>query len=111
MKTKLTQTPILNSGLPDKTVQQIKAVFCKHKQIETVFLYGSRAKGNYRNGSDIDLAIQSSELTFDELLNIETELDDLMTPYSFDIVIIEKIENINLFEHIKRNGVNFYCKE
>ncbi len=42
-------------GLPKETIEQICCVLKNHPQVETVLLYGSRAKGNYKNGSDIDL--------------------------------------------------------
>jgi len=97
-----------SSGLSESTLIKIQRVFCENEKIKVVLLYGSRAKGNFRNGSDIDLTIKDSDITFSDLLEIETQLDDLMTPYMFDISIFENIENQELVDHIKRNGVEFY---
>lgn len=99
-----------STGLSETTLTKIHSVFCENKKIKAVLLYGSRAKGNFRDGSDIDLTIKDSEITFSDLLEIETQLDDLMTPYMFDISIFENIENQELVDHIKRNGVEFYKK-
>ena len=98
-------------GLSDKTVQRIKEVFAKHPQVQRVILYGSRAKGNYRNGSDIDLTLFGNELSFKLQLKIDTELDDLLLPYSFDISIFSQISNLDLIEHINRVGKVFYVQE
>jgi len=62
-----------------------------------VILYGSRARGNYRNGSDIDLALVGKELDLTTLFKVETELDDLLLPYKIDLSIHHKIENPDLF--------------
>jgi predicted nucleotidyltransferase len=53
----------------------------KSKKIKKVLLYGSRAKGNYKNGSDINLTIDAKSMTLSELLQIENEIDDLFLPY------------------------------
>ncbi len=72
-------------GLSDKTIELIREVFSKHPQVEKAVLYGSRAKGNYRPGSDIDLTLLGESLNLTELQKIELELDDLMLPYKIDL--------------------------
>ena len=72
-------------GLTENTIEQISSVFIKHHEIEQVIIYGSRAKGNYKTGSDIDLTICSTEVNQRLLLQIMTELDDLLLPYSIDL--------------------------
>ena len=98
----------IKSGLSIATINQINSVFEKSPKIKKVYLYGSRAKGNFRHGSDIDLVIKNTNLTFNELLHIETELDDLMLPYSFDVSLFQKLTNQKLIEHINRVGLLFY---
>lgn len=71
-------------------------------------LYGSRAKGNYRTGSDIDLAIVGSQFSDEQLVKLETCLDDLLLPYTIDITRFESIENPDLIEHIRRVAKTFY---
>ena len=53
----------MNSGLTESTTAQIRDVFSKHPEIDQVILYGSRAKGNYKPGSDIDLTLIGSSIT------------------------------------------------
>lgn len=98
----------VNSGLDESTILSINSIFSKYSAINRVILYGSRAKGNFRNGSDIDLTIETQALSFDELLKIENELDDLLLPYSIDLSIKSNIVNENLIEHIERVGVVFF---
>ncbi|PWJ59420.1 nucleotidyltransferase-like protein [Dyadobacter jejuensis] len=97
-------------GLADKTIAAIQGVFVKHPLIEKVFLYGSRAKGSYRNGSDIDLVLVGDALDLSQLYKIELELDDLMLPYKIDLALLHLIENKELIEHLNRRGVVFYEK-
>lgn len=73
-------------GLPKKTINSLNQVFSKFPKVEQVILYGSRAKGNYRDGSDIDLTLKGNNLSLDDLL---------------------KIENPDFLEHIERVGVLF----
>lgn len=104
------QNKLEKTGLTVQTVSKIKAVFKSNQGIEQVVLYGSRATGKFKNGSDIDLTIKNSTLSFDDLLRVELQLDDLMTPYMFDLSIFENIENPMLKEHIEKYGIEFYKK-
>ncbi|MCF6349426.1 MAG: nucleotidyltransferase domain-containing protein [Flavobacteriaceae bacterium] len=97
-------------GLKEKHIKAINSVFSKYPQIEKIILYGSRAKGNYRNGSDIDLALVGNDLDLTSLFKIEIKLDDLLLPYKIDLSILHKIKNKDLVNHIKRVGVTFYEK-
>lgn len=95
-------------GLQQHTIKSISSVFTKFPQIEKVLIYGSRAKGNFRNGSDIDLTCIGQNLDLKSLHKIENELDDLLLPYSIDLSIFHQISNRDLIEHIERVGVIFY---
>ncbi|HOJ28370.1 MAG TPA: nucleotidyltransferase domain-containing protein, partial [Spirochaetota bacterium] len=87
-------------GLSEKTIDLICSIFRQYPQIEKVIVYGSRAKGNYKNGSDIDLAlIGGDDLTMDVLYKILHELDDLLLPYSFDISLYKFIHDPDLIDH------------
>lgn len=94
-------------GLKPEAINSIKEVLSKHNKIKKVVLYGSRAKGNFKPGSDIDLTLIAPEMTLTELLKIENELDDLMLPYKIDLSLFHHIDNSDLIEHIKRVGVEF----
>jgi len=97
-------------GLQNTTIEAINSVFRNHQNIEEIILYGSRAKGNYTTGSDIDLSIKGSNFTLTDLLKIENELDDLMLPYKIDISLYHTINNPELIEHIKRVGIIWNIK-
>ena len=97
-------------GLPPETLASLRAVFEKYDAIEEVVVYGSRAKGNFRDNSDIDLTLVGKKLTLSLLLEIETEIDDLLLPYKVDLSIKDQIDNPNLIEHIERVGQSFYSK-
>jgi predicted nucleotidyltransferase len=95
-------------GLSEKVIDRINSVFRRFPGIDEVILYGSRAKGNFRTGSDIDLTIKGHQIDLSTLYSIERELDDLMLPYKIDLSIWSQIENQDLLEHIERVGKKFY---
>lgn len=94
-------------GLPDEAIKKIQAIFAKYSEIKKVILYGSRAKGNYRPGSDIDLCIEG-DLSLTQLLRIENELDDLLLPWKIDLSLKHRIDNESLLQHINEHGIIFY---
>lgn len=98
------------SGLSPATLAKITTVLAQCPSLEKAVLYGSRAKGNYRPGSDIDLSLFGETLSHAHLGQIESQLDDLMLPYSFDLSLFSQIDNPDLTEHIQRVGVVFYEK-
>lgn len=100
----------MNFGLPDQVIKSLQEVFRKHPSIEKVTLYGSRAKGNYKNGSDIDLCMSGKTIDFSEISRISDEIDDLMLPYKTDLSLDREIENPDLLAHIERIGLIFYQK-
>ena len=98
-------------GLKDIHIKKIQSVFANHSNVKKAILYGSRAKGTYRNGSDIDLTLTGENLDLSTLFKIENEIDDLLLPYKIDLSIFHKIENPDLVEHINRVGKVFYEKK
>ena len=97
-------------GLKRETIKVIQSVFSKYSQIQSVLVYGSRAKGNFKPGSDIDLTIIGQNIDLSLKLQIENEIDDLMLPYKVDLSILSEIENPDLVDHIQRVGKVFYQK-
>jgi len=98
-------------GLKEATIQKICAVLARYPQVEKAVLYGSRAKDNYKIGSDIDLTlIGGDNLTEKVLCQIMDEIDDLLLPYTFDLSIFQHISDPEVIEHIQRVGVVFYQK-
>jgi len=97
-------------GLEDKVIDQIVTVFRKFPEVEKVVVYGSRAKGNYRPFSDIDLTLEGEGLTVTLMNKISWALDDLLLPYTFDLSILKQINQADILEHIARVGKEFYTR-
>ncbi len=94
-------------GLSTETIAQINGILSSYPEIIKVILYGSRAKGNYKKGSDIDLAIVSDSLSPHQLLTIQIQIDDLLLPYTVDLCLLRTIDNPGLIEHIHQVGLSF----
>jgi nucleotidyltransferase substrate binding protein (TIGR01987 family) len=92
-------------GLSSETFEQIQATFRQFPQVQKAILYGSRAKGNFHNGSDIDIVLQGNDLNLQVLADIGLSLDDLFLPYKIDLSILQHINNPDLLSHIERVGV------
>ncbi len=98
-------------GLKITDINLINSVFTKYNCIKKVIIYGSRAKGNYKKGSDIDLTLIGKNISLTTQMKIENELDELFLPYKIDLSVYDKIENIDLKDHIQRIGSIFYKKK
>lgn len=98
----------LQFGLKESTINQINDVLACYPEIEKAVIYGSRAKGNYRTGSDIDITLFGNMLTHEHLNRIETQLDDLPLVYTIDLSLFNYIDSPELLEHINRVGKLFY---
>jgi predicted nucleotidyltransferase len=95
-------------GLLPEQWRRIHAVFSDYPEIERVVLYGSRAKGTFRPGSDIDLALNGPALNMKIMNKLATQLDDLLLPYEFDLCEFDHIDNQDLIDHIRRVGKDVY---
>ncbi|OIJ18064.1 DNA polymerase III subunit beta [Anaerobacillus alkalidiazotrophicus] len=96
-------------GLLDKDLHYITKAIKKYAEIERVKVFGSRALGNYKKGSDVDMAI------FGESINgkIVAGLSDILNeeyplPYFFDVIHYESISNQKLAEHIDNSGIEIF---
>lgn len=97
-----------NSGLSETDIQSVREALRHFPKVSEAILYGSRAKGSYRPGSDIDLTLMGDELSYQELLDIELALDDLLLPYKIDLSLHRQLDNPQLIDHIARVGKLFY---
>jgi predicted nucleotidyltransferase len=95
-------------GLHEVTIKKINKVFSGYPEIEKAVIYGSRAKGNPKPGSDIDLTLFGERLTANILLSVGRDIDDLLLPYTIDLSIYHHIKNDELLNHIKRVGKVFF---
>jgi len=97
-------------GLSGQTIEKINSVFARHPEVEKVVLYGSRAKGTHKQGSDIDLTLYGNEISQKETNRILDELDELDLPYSIDLSVFNQLSHVPLRDHIERVGVVFYAR-
>jgi predicted nucleotidyltransferase len=98
-------------GLQESDLWAIRGVLALYPQVDKAILYGSRAKGNYKTGSDIDLTLcGGQELTPAVLRRIMADIDELLLPYTFDLSILERIEDAEVLAQIRRVDVPFYDK-
>ena len=93
-------------GLDAAVINAMRAVFAKHTFITQVKIFGSRAKGTYRPNSDIDVALFGT-MRWEDVASIRQSLDDLSTPYQFDVVAYALIEHPSLKDHVDRCGIAF----
>jgi len=100
-----------NHGLTDRTVSKIAGVLERFPAVETAVLFGSRAKGVHKRGSDIDLALVGTGLSWRVLGKIEDALDDLLLPYGFSLIIYDNKTDAAVAAHIQRVGCTFYERE
>ena len=98
-------------GLSPQVIEDIAGVLRRHPNISRAIIFGSRAKGNYSEGSDIDLALVGEGISYRQLLDIGIGLDDLGLQYRVDLVDYRKVAGSPRREHIDRVGRTFYSKE
>lgn len=96
-------------GLTATERELITGVLRRHEEVSEAKIFGSRAKGNYRRSSDIDLALWGN-LSFKNLSAITQELDELPLPYMFDVAVYDLIQHGPFREHIDRCGSLFYSR-
>ena len=98
-------------GLNERTVAQIQEVLARFSQVENAVLFGSRAKGVQKPGSDIDLALSGGNLDWRVLGRIEDALDDLLLPYTFSLLHHHEQTDPEVAAHIARVGLPFYRRK
>jgi len=98
-------------GLPDSALATIRQILVDCPAVEKAILYGSRAKGNYRPGSDIDLTLIGKQLDLQTLGELATRLEESPIPYQVDLSLWQHLDHAKLREHIERVGVVFYQRE
>ena len=94
-------------GIYAKSELEILRIIESCASIDEVVIYGSRAKGNYKEGSDIDITLKG-EITKEDFSKLYHELDESYIPYKFDISIYNQLQSEALLEHINRVGKTFY---
>lgn len=100
----------MNFGLTENQLHTIQSVFEKYPIVDEVFIYGSRAKGNFSERSDVDLAVVTSESDRFTLSKIQIDFYESDIPFLFDIQDFKRLKNQDLIEHIQRIGKRIYKK-
>lgn len=98
------------TGIDSRILKILNKIFSKYPMIHQVKLYGSRAKGNYRDNSDIDL-VALGEIDRFTIANVLLDLDDTDIPYLIDLQNYSELKNRRLVDHIDRVGVVIYDRE
>ena len=96
------------AGLPQDATDRILVLLAERPAIQRVVLYGSRALGRQRSGSDIDLCLEAPEMGLDELLVLGAQIDDLLLPWRIDLQLRHLIRHPGLLEHIDRVGITLH---
>jgi len=97
-------------GLPEETVKLLKKFFEQFTQIEQVKIFGSRAKGNYKHNSDVDFVLYGSRIDENLIIHISSEIDELPTPYKYDILDYKTIDNEKFKQIIDETAKEFLNK-
>lgn len=99
----------MSTGLSELDIEYIVGVIAKFREIKKAVVFGSRAKGSYKAGSDVDIAIYGDDITFDTISSLHSLLEDESPlPYFFDIVDYTHLDHNELREHIDRVGIVIY---
>jgi len=98
-------------GLTARDMQTLREIFDHYPQVKTVVVFGSRAKGTFTVGSDIDLAIMDRLTSEDVIRDIKRDLDDSTLPYFVDLVGYHLLQDTAFKEHIDRVGVDLFPTE
>ncbi len=101
----------MSFGLRDEDISYIKKVIKKYQEINKALIFGSRAKVNYKNGSDIDIAIIGENVSFDTVSKLMGEFEDSHLPYMFDIIDYIHLNDKDVKEHIDRVGKVIFTRD
>lgn len=98
-------------GISDKTYSKLLDTFSRFPEIKEVFIFGSRAKGSYKNGSDIDLAVKGENISPGLILKLKGLFNErLSIPYKVDVIGYDYLTHLGLKEHIQRIGRVIYFR-
>ncbi|MEO5570967.1 MAG: nucleotidyltransferase domain-containing protein [Bacteroidia bacterium] len=98
-------------GLRESDLQTIIAILQQENEIEEAIIFGSRAKGNYKNGSDVDIVLKGEKVNHQLINQISYLLnEETLMPYKFDVLDYNTVSNKHLVEHIDRAGKTFWKK-
>ena len=91
-------------GLKQQYIDELRAILRDIPGIEEVVLYGSRARGDYGRGSDIDICLKGEQITPSDVVSLKTALYESRIPYFFDVCVWNNIKNEDFKNNIIRDG-------
>ena len=94
-------------GISEKSYQLIKRILLVFPEISTVKIFGSRALGNFKNGSDIDLALVGDKIEEEHIKELNALFLGSSIPYKIDLIHYNTITNDDLKKHIDDFGKKF----
>lgn len=106
----MTDNQLNQFGLTQRDMDTINRILIEYPEVTEVHIFGSRAKGNSKPGSDIDLAIVNTGVSERTIRHLKADFEDSSLPYRVDIVDSNETIHHELKEHIQRVGVVFYKK-
>jgi predicted nucleotidyltransferase len=92
-------------GIPESDLDALISELKRNSRIHEILLFGSRAKGTFKNGSDIDIALKGNNLNLRDILDAISEIEKLLLPNKLDLVIFDRINEPALVDHINRAGI------
>ncbi len=96
-------------GLRANEIELIKTILARDPAVQEAIIFGSRAKGNHKPGSDVDIALKGDELTLNNISLLSDILnEETLMPYNFDLIDYYKIRNQELKDHIDRIGIRIF---
>ena len=98
-------------GIPEGDLEALISELRKNPKVNEIVLFGSRAKGTFKNGSDIDIALKGVRLNLNDILDATSEIEKLLLPYKLDLVIFNRIAEPALIDHIKRVGIVLFKRD
>ena len=93
-------------GINNEIWRQLLKTCFSFPQVVRVILYGSRARGDYSQGSDIDIAIDAPTMTDSDFSKLWNKLDDLPLIFSLDVVHLQTLQNKKLVHAINTEGIS-----
>jgi predicted nucleotidyltransferase len=103
-------SPVAEFGLSSRALQLLRDVLATESTLGRAIVYGSRAKGNFQPGSDIDIALDAPEMSFQTYQRLCSAVDDLNLPWEIDLALLSHISNPKLLDHITRVGKPLWVK-
>lgn len=94
------------TGLKLDEIKLINRIVFESQSVQDAVLFGSRAKGNYKKFSDIDICLTGENVPHGDIVRIINKLEDSSLPYTVDVICYSAISNSELKDHIKRVGIS-----